>query len=693
VGAAALLAQGFTETTQAVVVEVPVQVVRGGEPVRGLTAADFALYDGSKPQRLTGFDVLDLAAPAAAGRPAVVPAIAARRHFLLLFDLSYSEPRSLARAREATRNVVLRELQPSDLVAVATYSSASGPQLVLGFTSDRGQVETALAGLGLPQLVDRASDPLRLVAAEMRRELLQQPLRLSGKWGNHEAFEQMVLEQLEQFARESQGADLTARRNGVTALTRSFADLAKMMNNVAGRKYVVYLSEGFDSSILTGSTDKEQGEQSREAAAAGEIQKVNSEAVYGDTTATNNVERMLEQFRRADCVIQAVDIGGLRATGDLEPKRGAGQETLLQMAKDTGGELYQNFNDLGAAMEQMLKKTSVTYVLAFQPEGLQPDGSYHPIRVELKNAPRGTRVVSRPGYYAPKPYSARSPLEKLLEAANRVMGREAGALSTAVLAAPFDLGGERAYVPVFVEIDGGELLAGSAGDSLPAEVYAYALDATGAVRDFFTQTLTLDLAKVAPALRQGGLKFFGHLDLPPGSYSLRVLVRNGTTGAYGLRAAALEVLAFAAGKPALLPPFFPEAPGRWLLVHEAPRGAEVPYPFTTRSQPYVPAVRPVLAPGEETKLALLGWNLGTGEPRLTTRVLAADGKELAPGELRLVARETAEADELERLEMVFRPPALPPGEYRLVVTLSGAGAAGTATAAFAVGAPARGGHG
>ena len=38
-------AQGtFTESTDVVVVEVPVQVIRDGTPVRGLTADDFEVY-------------------------------------------------------------------------------------------------------------------------------------------------------------------------------------------------------------------------------------------------------------------------------------------------------------------------------------------------------------------------------------------------------------------------------------------------------------------------------------------------------------------------------------------------------------------------------------------------------------------------------------------------------------------------
>ena len=42
--AAGAARQGFDETTSVVAVEVPVTVVKGDEPVRGLSAADFELY-------------------------------------------------------------------------------------------------------------------------------------------------------------------------------------------------------------------------------------------------------------------------------------------------------------------------------------------------------------------------------------------------------------------------------------------------------------------------------------------------------------------------------------------------------------------------------------------------------------------------------------------------------------------------
>lgn len=683
-------AQNFTESTQVVVVEVPVQVVRDGEPVRGLSAADFELFDGRKKVPITGFEILDLtttaAAPQAGQGQAPLP-ITARRHFLVLFDLSFSDPKAISQARKAALDMV-QALHPTDLVAVATYSS-KGPQIALGFTPDRRQIAAAIETLGLPELADRNPDPLRLMVADAESALSQPSGAASTRSEARQANLEAALENMEKLEQESNRVEASAQKGRVAAFTTSISALARMMDAVDGRKYVVYLSEGFDTSLLQGSQDEEERSDQLTAAQEGRIQDVSSETLFGDTKSLNQVEKMLEEFRRADCTIQAVDIGGLRAAGRTEGNtRGrGGKDSLLQIAKGTGGELFENTNDLGGAMQDVLKRTSVTYVLAFQPDALKWDGNYHRIKVEVKNQPRGTRLVHRPGYYAPKPYTAQNPLEKMMDAASQlVSGEESGAVKMAVLAAPFKVAGDKAYVPVVLEVDGPSLLANTTGTALPAEVYIYAMDSGGAVHDFVAQTLGLDVSKAGAQLRQSGLKFFGHVDLYPGDYTIRVMVRNGATGASSLRVVPVRVPAFAEAGPFLLPAFFPEAAGKWLMAREAPREGQaqnVPYPFMQDQQPYIPASKPVLTPGQDAPLSLVAYNLGSGDIKAQAKVLSLDGKEMGAGDLKLLGKESGSPS---RLKGSFRPPALQPGEYRLQVTLvDPSGATHSSTTGFVVG--------
>ena len=110
----------FSDTATVTVVEVPVQVISSGDPLRGLTRNDFELLDGRRPVEITGFDVVDLSTVEGKPTEEPVPA-AARRHFLLLFDLFFTTPDSVGRAQQAAADLVLTELHPTDLVALAIY--------------------------------------------------------------------------------------------------------------------------------------------------------------------------------------------------------------------------------------------------------------------------------------------------------------------------------------------------------------------------------------------------------------------------------------------------------------------------------------------------------------------------------------------------------------------------------------------
>src|SRR3954449_11419004 len=125
VAAASLIALSvFAQSTSTInvhVIELPVTVLdASGTPVRGLTAANFALYDEKKKQPITSFDAVDFAAtdaPASAITP-INPA--ARRSFVLLFALGLPPPRSMPRARAPPRRFVTESTGPRDLVAVCT---------------------------------------------------------------------------------------------------------------------------------------------------------------------------------------------------------------------------------------------------------------------------------------------------------------------------------------------------------------------------------------------------------------------------------------------------------------------------------------------------------------------------------------------------------------------------------------------
>ncbi len=159
------------------------------------------------------------------------------------------------------------------------------------------------------------------------------------------------------------------------------------------------------------------------AAIRGDYAEVDSNLRFGDTSTQNELSRVLRELVQADCVIEAVDIGGLGAEYEAEDQKRR-KQGLFMLARDTGGELFENFNNLTEAMSQMLERTSVTYVLAFQAEDLKLDGEFHKLKVKLEGGPKGARLVHRPGYFrAAGPMRISQQTERKLSAASRSMVR------------------------------------------------------------------------------------------------------------------------------------------------------------------------------------------------------------------------------------------------------------------------------
>ncbi len=682
-------AQTFEGTSQVLAVEVPVNVIgKDGEPVRGMSADDFEIYDGNDRQKVSGFEVVDLktleSEPAGAASPATRAPVdlppAARRHFLFLFDLSFSSPTSILKARVAARDFVLHSLHPWDLAAVATYSLENGPKLVVTFTPDRAQLARAIDTLGYRQALDNSAmaknDPLRFML-EPPTDFGALDIGPSPQSGRNPELradrEEALFEYLQTIAAAAAKSDRQFQVGQISNYSRALGEIARKLNAVQGRKNILFFSEGFDSRLLLGreTTDKE-AEDDNASSLSGEVWKVDNDQRYGNTALQGALGRMLEEFRRADCVIQAVDIGGLRAGAD-ERARPSGTDELFYIANETGGELFKDANNLAEPLARVLDHTSVTYLLTFERSDVKPDGAYHKLRVKAK-LPPGAHLASRTGYYAPRPYKDIDPLEKSLLASDRIARAVPKRdIALDVLTTAFRATEARAYVPVIVEAGGASLLEGQKGKKLEVEIYAYVSDLQGAMHDFLNQRIAvpLDHGKSRQGLLDGGIKYYGHFDLPPGDYNVRVLVRNAETGRTGVATRAVKVPVYSQAQPVLLPPFFMEERQKWLLVREQarnqPQGAAVVYPFTVAGEPYVPSARPILQDEKPARLCLVAYNLGKGDLAVQGEVLGADGKSSLAVRLAHVERTATGIQGLDKLVATFDPAGLRSGDYVLRV--------------------------
>jgi VWFA-related protein len=580
------------ETVNVNVVEVPVSVVdSSGNPVRGLTAANFELYDGGKKQPITSFDKIDFVS-----KEAVVSAIApmnpaARRSFLLLFDLGYSSPKSLVRAQEAARRFVTTAVQPRDLVGVGTIDNDHGFRLLTAFTTDRALISAAVndpSGF-------RGNDPLQIGNQTFVADLTNgdsaktpQSAPPSDRGGAAAAATEMA-ERQQQMARSN---DQYVRAR-VDKQVDYLADLAKTLRAVPGRKQVILLSEGFDAKYLQGrdARDTESAAQENSAVMAGQIWNVDNDARYGNTSTLTNLDRMAKAFRSSDAVLDAIDIQGVRVQNDVQSGSNLNSNAGLHvLSSPTGGEVFQNSNDLKNNFDRMLHAQEVVYILGFQAPTTSP-GKFHDLKVKLVSSPG--RVFYRMGYYE---NGGESATERALTTAEVIVNDiPQDDVHLASFAAPFPGVNGNAQVPVILDLNGADLAKQAKGNTAAAEIFVYAFDSEGIVRDRLYQRLTLDMKKVGDRLRTSGVRYYGTLMLPPGTYAIKSLVRAGEPDKKNPNEiekrgfARTNVIVPKPGEIVVLSPIPIDEQPKWILVKGTDRGATGDYPFELNGQNFIPS--------------------------------------------------------------------------------------------------------
>ncbi|HYU25923.1 MAG TPA: hypothetical protein VEO74_12010, partial [Thermoanaerobaculia bacterium] len=286
----------------------------------------------------------------------------------------------------------------------------------------------------------------------------------------------------------------------------------------------------------------------------------------------------------------------------------------------TGGEVFHNSNDLGRELATMLRRQEVVYILAYQAAPMKR-GQFHNLEVRLVNAP-GARASYRSGYYES---GGETPIQRTLSNAEIIVNDIAQSdVRISAVSAAFPNAGERAQVPVIVEIDGTALLKNAA-----AEIYIYAFDQEGLVRDRLYQKMTLDLTKVGERLRTGGVKYYGTLSLPPGRYAVKTLVRVGENERRGF--ARTEVVVPRRGEMALASFFIDERPGDWIMVKGTSHHPAAAYPFAINGETFVPSATARPRSGGMRKLAVIVYNAQPDDLTLQTTASSKVLRKVAAG--------------------------------------------------------------
>jgi VWFA-related protein len=138
-------------------------------------------------------------------------------------------------------------------------------------------------------------------------------------------------------------------------------------------------------------------------------------------------------------------------------------------------------------------------------------------------------------------------------AALLMSGQQGGEIPLGALALPIPGEADQARLLVRVRIDGKALLAGQTGNVLRIEGNLYVLGAGDGVAASALERIEIDLASRRAAVERDGVDLLGALDLRPGAWSLRLLVRNLDTGKLAVRNLPITVPDLASLKDAPLP--------------------------------------------------------------------------------------------------------------------------------------------
>ncbi len=551
----------FTFSSRVNLVSVPVVVRdRNGRAIGNLRQEDFQLFDKGKLQTITRFSIeksgsaaIETAPPTPSreqtpGAPIPAPSVLPEHYVAYLFDDVHLKAGDLLQTRQAVNRHLDEALDPTTRAAIFTTSG----RMLTDFTADRVALHKAVNSV-LPYTsgIDPEQDcpPVSYYMADL---LVNQYLYLDGVLFSDAQLAQMILsgtadQSLTAIVNEAAACShlpLNPPQGGPTPITSDLTPEPLIILVRTTVRQVLTYGDHETSSVLGALRDVVRrisimpGSRTLVLASPGFLLTRDHRSDEYD---------VLDRAIRANVTVNTIDMRGLYTMpgsdaserGHLSASGGLltqaeisaasqADDVLAEVADGTGGKFFHNDNDLKQGLNLLAARPEFVYVLGFSPQNLKFDGSYHNLKVAVKNA-SGMSLQVRRGYWAPNHEvdPAEQAREEIREA---VFSREeVRDIPMNVQTEFFDSGGDKFELTVSARMDVNDLKFRKAGDRNidTLTVVAGLFDPDGNYVSGIQRVLDLHLRdRTIEAIQKAGINVKESFNVSPGRYIVRVVVRD-----------------------------------------------------------------------------------------------------------------------------------------------------------------------